>query len=63
MTPTQNQARAGLPNILHDEGIPNTLSRMGPAFPIGQMRLPVAVFVAVIVAVVVLLAILVELRA
>jgi hypothetical protein len=36
---------------------------MGPAFPIGQMRLPVAVFVAVIVAVVVLLAILVELRA
>jgi hypothetical protein len=36
---------------------------MGPAFPIGQMRLPVGVFVAVIVAVVVLLAILVGLRA
>ena len=63
MSPTQNQARAGLPNILNDEGVPNTLSRMGPAVPIGQMRLPVGVFVAVTVAIVVLLAILVGLRA
>jgi hypothetical protein len=63
MPPTQNQARAGLPNILHDEGVPNTLSRIGPAVPIGQMRLPMGAFVVVTVAFVVLLAILVGLWA
>jgi hypothetical protein len=47
----QNQARPGLPNTLHDEGVPNTLSRMSPTIPVGQMRLPVGLVVVVVVAI------------
>ena len=51
MTLLQNQARLGLPNVLHDEGVPNTLSRMSPSVPVVQMRLPAGLFVAAVVAI------------
>jgi hypothetical protein len=58
--PTQNQAKVGPPlNVLHDQGIPNTLGGVGPpSTPVG-LRLPVGVFVAAAVVIVIVLAILV----
>ena len=59
-TPTQNQAKVGPPlNVLHDQGIPNTLGGVGPPItPVG-LRLPVGVFVAAAAVIVIVLAILV----
>ena len=59
MTFLQNQSVEAPPNVLHDQGIPNTLTRTSlAAVPIGQMRLPAGVFLAFAVTVVGLLAIL-----
>jgi hypothetical protein len=47
-TPTQNQAQAGPPaNVLHDQGIPNTLGGVGPRSTPEQLRLPLGVFVVI----------------
>ena len=60
VTPTQNQAEAGPPlNVLHDEGIPNTLGGIGPPSTPVRLRLPVGAFVAAVVVIVAVLVILV----
>lgn len=59
-TPTQNQAQAGPPaNVLHDQGIPNTLGGVGPRSTPEQLRLPLGVFVVIVIAFVIVIAILV----
>ena len=56
----QNQAQVGPPvNVLHDEGIPNTLGGIGPPAAAVRLRLPVAAFVAAVVVIVAVLGILV----
>lgn len=58
-TPTQNQAQAGPPaNVLHDQGIPNTLGGVGPRSTPEQLRLPLGVFVVIVIAFVIVIAIL-----
>jgi hypothetical protein len=58
VTPTQNQAEAGPPlNVLHDQGIPNTLGGVGPLSPAVRPRLPVGVFVVAVVAIVIVIVI------
>jgi hypothetical protein len=58
-TPTQNQAKVGPPlNVLHDQGIPNTLHGVGPPSTAVRLRLPVGAFVAAVVVIVALLVIL-----
>jgi hypothetical protein len=60
VTPTQNQAEVGPPlNVLHDQGIPNTLGGVGPPSAPVRLRLPAGVFVAAAVVIVIVLAILV----
>ena len=60
VTPTQNQAEAGPPlNVLHDQGIPNTLGGVGPPSPAVRPRLPVGVFVVAVIVIVIVIAILV----
>lgn len=59
-TPKQNQAQVGPPvNVLHDQGIPNTLGGVGPPGTAVGLRLPVGAFVAAVVVIVIVLAILV----
>ena len=59
-TPMQNQAQVGPPvNVLHDEGIPNTLGGIGPPTTAVGLRLPVGAFVAAVVVIVAVLVILV----
>jgi hypothetical protein len=53
MTLIQNQSSVGLPNILHDEGLPNTLARMTAPAQVAGLRLPVVVFVALVLAIMV----------
>jgi hypothetical protein len=54
----QNQGSEVPLNVLHDQGIPNTLSRMNPIIPVGQSRFPLAVFLVAVVLVAVLVAML-----
>ena len=59
-TPTQNQAEAGPPvNVLHDQGIPNTLGGVGPPSTVVGFRLPLGVFVAAVAVIVIVIVILV----
>ena len=59
-TPTQNQAKVGPPlNVLHDQGIPNTLGGVGPPSTDVGLRVPVGVLVAAAGVIVIVLAILV----
>lgn len=59
-TPTKNQAQVGPPvNVLHDQGIPNTLGGVGPPSTAVRLRLPMGVFVAAAAVIVIVLAILV----
>jgi hypothetical protein len=56
--PTQNQAQAGPPaNVLHDQGIPNTLGGVGPQSTPVRLGLPVGVFVVVVIAIAFVMAI------
>ncbi len=57
--PTQNQAQVGPPpNVLHDQGIPNTLGGIGaPTTPV-RFRIPAGAFVATVVVIVAVLVIL-----
>jgi hypothetical protein len=58
--PSQNQAQVGPPlNVLHDQGVPNTLGGIGPPTTTVRLRLPVRVVVAAVVVIVVVLVILV----
>jgi hypothetical protein len=60
VTPTQNQAEAGPPlNVLHDQGIPNTLGGVGPPSMAVPLRLPLGVFVVAVIVIVIVIAILV----
>lgn len=54
MTPVPDQSQAGLRNVLHDQGIPNTLRGVGPIGPAVRSGRPAAAFaiaVGVLVAV------------
>jgi len=58
-TPRQNQAKEGPPlNVLHDEGIPNTLGGLGPPTTPVRLRPPVGVFVAAVVVIVIVVVLL-----
>jgi hypothetical protein len=60
VTPTQNQAEAGPPvNVLHDQGIPNTLGGVGPPSTAVPLRLPLGVFVVAVIVIVIVIVILV----
>lgn len=55
----KNQTLEAPPNVLHDQGIPNTLGRIGPVAPVGQLRQPVGLLIAATVAIAAVIAILV----
>ncbi len=59
MTLLQNQTLEAPVNVLHDQGIPNTLARMSVPVPVGAMHLPVGAFVATVATVVVVLSLVV----
>lgn len=59
MTLLQNQTLAAPLNTLHDQGVPNTLSRMSPAGPAAQIGVSIAVLVAALAAILLVGAILV----
>lgn len=46
MNPTQNQALKALPNVLHDQTVPNTLSGIGPPAAAVRRRTPAGTSVA-----------------
>jgi hypothetical protein len=46
-------------NVLHDQGVPNTLRGMSPPAPLGSMRLPLAAFTIVAIGIMALLILLV----
>jgi hypothetical protein len=46
MASTQNQPLKALPNVLHDQTVPNTLGRMGPPRAAPRRRAPVRVLAA-----------------
>ena len=58
MTMLQNQAPKGLPNVLHDQGVPNTLRGVGlpvpRALPRGLTIVATVVFLAALVTLLVL---------
>ncbi len=58
MTAMQNQALEVLPNVLHDQTVPNTLGGLAAPGPVGRLRLPPGVLVAAGAIVLALLAIL-----
>ncbi|MGD0018009.1 MAG: hypothetical protein ABSD62_02030 [Candidatus Limnocylindrales bacterium] len=56
MTSMQNQGLEGL-NVLHDQGLPNTLGGLGPPMPVQQLRLRVGALLAVAAVILAMLAI------